>query len=83
MNLEDESDRRETDLDIEVEAKFDQQYLDGFTERPPFVRLESEDFADHPTCTVLISILQKCISKANVLTSLTRPQTNSVTTWLP
>ena len=83
MKLEDENDHRETDLDTEVEAQFDQHYLDGFTERPPFVRLESEGFSNHLTCTVLISVLQKCISRANVLILLTRPPTNSVTTWLP
>ena len=70
MKLEDENDRRETDLNIEVEASFNQHYLGGFTKPPPFVRLESEDFADHLTCTVSISVLQKCISKADVLISL-------------
>ena len=44
MELEDEDDHHEMDLNAEIEAKFDQRYLDGFTKRPPFVRLESEDF---------------------------------------
>ena len=66
MRLEDENDR-ETDLNTKVEATFNQHYLDEFTEHPPFVRLESEDFADHLTCTILISVLEKCISKAYAL----------------
>ena len=35
---------RETDINADVEAAFDQHYLDKFTKRPSFVRLESEDF---------------------------------------
>ena len=70
MKLKDANDHRETDLDTEVEAAFSQQYLDGFTKRPPFVRLESENFAGHITCTTLISVLQTCTSKVDVLISL-------------
>lgn len=35
---------RETDINPDVEAAFDQRYLDEFTKHPSFVRLESEDF---------------------------------------
>lgn len=45
---------RETNIDREVEAAFDQHYLDEFTKRPPFVRLESEGFHDHLTPDLLI-----------------------------
>ena len=67
MELDDKNDGRETDLNAEVEAAFNQLYLDGFSKRPPFARLESEDFADHLTRTILSSSLQKCISKADAL----------------
>jgi len=69
MKSEDENDR-ETDLDTKVEATFNQHYLYGFTKRPPFVRLESEDFVHQLTYTILISVLQKCTNKADVLISL-------------
>jgi len=69
MKSEDENDQ-ETDLDTKVEATFNQHYLHGFTKRPPFVLLESEGFVDQLTCTVLISVLQKCTNKADVLISL-------------
>lgn len=52
MKLED--DDREADLNTEVEATFNQDYLGGFTKRPPFVRLESEDVADNLSCTILM-----------------------------
>jgi hypothetical protein len=58
MKLKDANDHRETDLDTEVEAAFSQHYLDGFTKRPPFVRLESENLFGHITCATLISVLQ-------------------------
>ena len=44
MELDDENDRLKTDLNAEVEAAFNQRYLDGFTKPPPSVRLESEAF---------------------------------------
>jgi len=55
MRMEDEDHYRATDFKAEVEAVFNQQYLGLFTKHPPpFVRLESENFADHLTCTILI-----------------------------
>jgi len=69
MKLEDEDGDREKDLNAEVETVFNQHYLGRFTKPTPFVRLESENFADHLTCTILISVLQKCIDKADVLIS--------------
>jgi hypothetical protein len=40
--LEDEGRDRETDLDAEVERKFEHYYVESVRERVPFVRLESE-----------------------------------------
>jgi hypothetical protein len=54
------------ELNAKVEAKFEKDYLSGFTKRPPLVCLESEDFADHPTrnhvdfCTPGINKDGKC-----------------------
>ncbi len=55
MKLEDEN--RETDLDAEVEKIFDQHYLASLGGDPPFVRLESEDFVNQPTCILLICVV--------------------------
>jgi hypothetical protein len=52
MELDDKNDDRETDLNTEVEVAFNQRYLDRFTKRPSFVRLESGNFADHLKCTI-------------------------------
>ena len=52
MELDDKNDDCETDLNAEVESAFNRRYLDGFIKRPSFVRLESENFADHLTCTI-------------------------------
>jgi hypothetical protein len=43
MKLEDECRDHETYFYAEVEKKFDQRYLAGLNELPPFIRLESED----------------------------------------
>ena len=52
MELDDKNDDCETDLNAEVESAFNRRYLDGFIKRPSFVRLESENFVDHLTCTI-------------------------------
>ena len=43
MELEDQRRDRETDLNTEVENRFEQHYLAGLNGPPPFIRLESED----------------------------------------
>ena len=44
MQLEDEGRDIETHFETEVKSVFDQYYLGGLSEPPPFVRLESENF---------------------------------------
>ena len=44
MQLEDEGRDQETHIETEVKSVFDRHYLGNFSEPPPFVRLESEDF---------------------------------------
>ena len=44
MQLEDEGRDPETHIETEVESVFDRYFLGSLSERPPFVRLESEDF---------------------------------------
>ena len=44
MNLMDQGRDPETHLNAEVENIFNQRYLDSLKERPPFIRLESEDY---------------------------------------
>ena len=56
MQLEDEGRDIETHFDTEVKSVFDQYYLGGLSEPPPFVRLESEDFFKQFT-PILIPVL--------------------------
>ena len=44
INLKDQGRDQETDLNAEVENIFNQHYLASLEERPPFIRLESEDY---------------------------------------
>ena len=43
MQLEDEGRDIETHFETEVKSVFDQYYLGGLSEPPPYVRLESEE----------------------------------------
>ena len=56
MQLQDEGRDQETHFETEVESVFDQYYLGGLSESPPFVRLESEDFFGQFT-PILIPVL--------------------------
>jgi hypothetical protein len=55
MKLEDQH-RDPALLSNEMERIFSKHFLANFKGRPPFVRLESEDFVNQPTCTMLISV---------------------------
>jgi hypothetical protein len=52
-------------LNDEMERIFGEHYLTDLKGSPLFVRLESEDFVYQPSCTMLISVVQKCTSMAN------------------
>jgi hypothetical protein len=81
MKLEDQ-DRDPAEYIIEVENVFHRHYLDSLSGSPLFVCLESEDFVNCLGCTMLISILQECISMANgVLNLLKRLPMHSVVAW--
>ena len=56
MKLEDEGRDPETHFEAEVESVFYRSYLGGLSERPLFVRLESEDFLRQYT-PLLIHVL--------------------------
>jgi hypothetical protein len=55
MKLEDQHRDPEL-LNDEMERIFSKHFLANLKERPSFVRLESEDFVNQPTCTILISV---------------------------
>jgi hypothetical protein len=55
MKLEDQH-RDPALLNDEMEWIFSKQFLANLKGPPPFVRLESEDFVNQPTCTMLISV---------------------------
>jgi hypothetical protein len=56
MKLEDQ-DRDPTQLDDEAKRIFDEHYLANLRGSPPFVCLESEDFANQPAYISLMSVL--------------------------
>jgi hypothetical protein len=61
-------------LNAEVEKVFEEQYLAKLRRSVPFVRLESENFVNRPTCATLISVAQGCTSmNKSVLSFLKRP----------
>jgi hypothetical protein len=55
MKLEDQH-RDPALLNDEMERIFSKHFLADLKGPPPFVRLESEDFVNQPTCTMLISV---------------------------
>jgi hypothetical protein len=69
IKLEDQR-RDPASLDTEVKNVFNKHYLASFTEPPPFVRLESENFDDHETRTILSSLLQGCTNPNNNVMAL-------------
>jgi hypothetical protein len=71
IKLEDRNLDLEIYLNDEVERLFNEQYLASLMGSPLFIRLESEDFINELTCTILIRMLQECTGMANnVLTLL-------------
>ena len=56
----------------EIERIFGEQYLANLRRSPPFVRLEGEDIVNQLTCTMLISIVQECMRKANNVRNLSK-----------
>jgi hypothetical protein len=55
MKLEDQHLDPGTHLDAEIESIFNLHFLASLTGPPPFIRLESEQFDNERTCTILIS----------------------------
>ena len=53
MRLEDEGRNPARDLDAEVERVFERHYLAGLAGKPPFIRLESEDFIHNQVASFL------------------------------
>jgi hypothetical protein len=70
MKLEDQ-DRDPTLLNDEIERIFGEYYLANLTS-PPFVRLEGKGIVNQPTCTMLISVVQKCTKRASNVQHLLR-----------
>jgi hypothetical protein len=70
IKLEDRIRDPEIHLNDEVESLFNEQYLASLKGSSLFIRLESEDFINELTCTILIDILQECTSIANDVLSL-------------
>jgi hypothetical protein len=70
MKLEDQDQLPGADFDTEVERIFHEHYLANLEGSPPFVRLESENFINELSCTMLIVVPKKCTSMVNGAQSL-------------
>jgi hypothetical protein len=69
MRLEDQ-DRDATQLHVEIDRAFNQEYLANLKGAPPYICLESEVLMTVETHTILISLAQKCTKPAHTVVLL-------------
>jgi hypothetical protein len=66
MKLEGRRDAK-AHLHVEIDRVFNQEYLANLKEAPPYICLESEVSMSAETCTILISLMQKCTRTAQTV----------------